>query len=127
MAATLLSGFGLLALMLAALGIYGVLAYAVSRRTREIGVRMALGAQVADVLRLVLRQGIGLTVAGRRSVLSGPSARRACCRFPLRVKPLDLMTFVVVVMILALVAVAACWLPARRAAAELIRWWRCDW
>ena len=117
MAATLLSGFGLLALMLAALGIYGVLAYAVSRRTREIGVRMALGAQVGDVLRLVLRQGIGLTVAGLMLGLVGAfCATRLLRGFLYEVKPLDPMTFLIVVVILALVAVAACWLPARRAA-----------
>jgi predicted permease len=117
MAATLLSGFGVLALLLAALGIYGVLAYAVSRRTREIGVRMALGAQVADVLRLVLRQGVGLTMAGLALGLVGAfCATRLLRGFLYEVKPLDPMTFVVVVVILALVAVAACWLPARRAA-----------
>jgi ABC-type antimicrobial peptide transport system permease subunit len=117
MAATLLSGFGVLALLLAALGIYGVLAYAVSRRTREIGVRMALGAQVADVLRLVLRQGIGLTIIGLALGLVGAfCATRLLHGFLYEVKPLDPMTFVVVVLILALVALAACWLPARRAA-----------
>jgi predicted permease len=117
MAATLLSGFGVLALLLAALGIYGVLAYAVSRRTREIGVRMALGAQVADVLRLVLRQGIGLTVAGLALGLVGAFwATRLLRGFLYEVKPLDPMTFVAVVVILVLVALAACWLPARRAA-----------
>ena len=117
MAATLLGGFGVLALLLAALGIYGVLAYAVSRRTREIGVRMALGAQVADVLRLVLRQGIELTGSGLVLGLTGACAATRLLRgFLYEVKPLDPMTFLAVLLILALVAMVACWLPARRAA-----------
>jgi predicted permease len=117
MAAALLTGFGLLALLLAALGIYGVLAYAVSQRTREIGVRMALGAQVADVLRLVLGQGLVLIGAGLVLGLIGAfGATRLLVGFLYEVKPLDPMTFVAVVMILALVALVACWLPARRAA-----------
>jgi putative ABC transport system permease protein len=117
MAATLLGGFGVLALLLAALGIYGVLAYAVSRRTREIGVRMALGAQVADVLSLVLRQGLGLTATG---LGLGCAAALAVTRF-LRsflyeVTPVDPLTFGVVVALLAAVSLLACWLPARLAA-----------
>ena len=117
MAATLLGGFGVLALLLAGLGIYGVLAYSVSRRTREIGVRMALGAQVADVLRLVLRQGIGLAGVG---MLIGLAAAFGVTRllrgFLYEVQPLDPITFVSVVVLLAAVALFACWLPARRAA-----------
>ena len=117
MAATLLSGFGVLALLLAALGIYGVLAYSVSRRTREIGVRMALGAQVADVLVLVLRQGLGLVGIGLVLGLAGASgATRLLRGFLYEVQPLDPLTFAVVVTALAVVALAACWLPARRAA-----------
>ncbi len=117
MAASLLGGFGVLALLLAALGIYGVLAYSVSRRTREIGVRMALGAQIADVLRLVLRQGLGLVGVGLALGLAGAfGATRLLRGFLYEVQPLDPLTFVSVVALLAIVAMFACWLPARRAA-----------
>jgi len=117
MAATLLGSFGVLALLLAALGIYGVLAYAVSRRTREIGVRMALGAQVADVLGLVLRQGLGLIAVGLLLGLAGAfGATRLLRGFLFEVQPLDPLTFATVVVLLAVVALFACWLPARRAA-----------
>ncbi len=116
MAATLLSGFGALALLLAALGIYGVLAYSVGRRAREIGVRMALGAQVADVLRLVLRQGLGLAAVGLGLGLAGAfGATRLLRGFLYEVQPLDPMTFATVVVLLAGVSLCACWLPARRA------------
>ena len=116
MAATLLGGFGVLALLLAALGIYGVLAYAVSRRTREIGVRMALGAQVADVLGLVLRQGLGLAGVGLALGLAGAfGATRLLRGFLYEVQPLDPLTFAAVVVLLSIVALLACWLPARRA------------
>jgi putative ABC transport system permease protein len=117
LAAHLLGGFGLLALALAALGIYGVLAYSVSRRTREIGVRMALGAQIGDVLRLVILQGLGLVGLGLALGLAGAFAvTRLLSSFLFEVKPLDAPTFLVVVMVLILVALGACWLPARRAA-----------
>ncbi len=117
MVATLLGGFGMLALLLAALGIYGVLAYSVSRRTREIGVRMTLGAQIGDVLALVLRQGLFLvglgTVAGLASAFA---ATRLLKSFLHEVSPLDPLTFGGVAVLLACVAFVACWLPARRAA-----------
>lgn len=117
MAAILLSSFGILALFLASLGIYGVLAYSVSRRTREIGVRMALGAQIADVLTLVLRQGAGVILVG---IVLGLAASLAATRllrgFLYEIQPLDPLTFGVVVILLTGVAMLACWLPARRAA-----------
>ena len=117
LAATLLGSFGALALLLAALGIYGVLAYAVRRRTREIGIRMALGAQMADVLRLVLRQGVALTAAGLVvGFASAVAATRLLSGFLYGVKPLDPLTFAAVILLLALTALLACWLPARRAA-----------
>lgn len=117
MAATLLGGFGLLALLLAGLGIYGVLAYSVSRRTREIGVRMALGAQLADVLGMVVRQGLGLSLIGLLLGLAGAfGATRLLRGFLHGVEPLDPPTFVCVTCLLVLVAILACWLPARRAA-----------
>jgi ABC-type antimicrobial peptide transport system permease subunit len=117
LAATLLGSFGVLALLLAALGIYGVLAYAVRRRTREIGIRMALGARVGDVLRLVLRQGLALAGVGMVIGLAGSVATTHLLRgFLFGIQPLDPLTFAAVAAVLAGVAVVACWLPARRAA-----------
>jgi predicted permease len=117
MAATLLTGFGILGLFLAALGIYGVIAYSVSRRTREIGVRLALGAQIADVLYLVLQQGFRLVVFGMLLGLVGAfAATRVLRGFLYNVNPTDPLTFLGVAAVLAFAAFIACWLPARRAA-----------
>jgi predicted permease len=116
MAATLLSGFSALGLLLAALGIYGVLAYSVSRRTREIGVRLALGAQIADVLSLVLRQGFKLVAVGLVIGLAGAfAAARVLRGFLFNVDSTDPLTFLAVVSVLTLSSFIACWLPARRA------------
>jgi len=108
--------FGLLALLLASTGLYSVMAYAVSQRTREIGIRMALGAQAGNVLRLVLRQGMKLVLLG---VALGTAAALAVTRmvksllFGLSV--IDPLAYAGVVFLLLLVALLACWIPARRA------------
>jgi predicted permease len=116
MAATLLTGFGALALFLAALGIYGVIAYSVSRRTREIGVRLALGAQIADVLLLVLKQGLHLVVIGMvLGIFGAVAAARVLRSFLYSVDPGDPLTFLAVIGVLSAAALVACWLPARRA------------
>lgn len=112
----LLGSFGVLGLMLAMVGIYGVISYSVRQRTREIGVRMALGAQPQDVLRMVIGEGMWLAGAG---IILGVGGALALTRFLrsllFEIKPTDPATFVGVAIVLAIVALAACWIPARRA------------
>ena len=115
--AFLLSIFAGVALLLTAIGIYGVMAYSVAQRRQEIGIRMALGAQKQDVLRMVVGGGMKLTALG---VLIGLSAALALTRLLgnmlYGMKPFDGPTLTAVALLLALIALLACWLPARRAA-----------
>ena len=114
---TLLGIFAAVALALAVIGLYGVLAYAVTQRQREIGVRMALGAQRRDVLGLVIRHGMKLAVLGIAIGLFGSFVlTRVLQNLLYEVKPGDPLTFVAVTSLLCLVVLLACWLPARRAA-----------
>jgi len=116
-AATMLSVLGLLALLLAVLGIYAVIATGVNERTREFGVRIALGAQRADILRLVLRHGVSLTLVGLAiGAVAGLAASRALASLLIGVGPGDLLTWFAVPLLLLGSTGLACWLPARRAA-----------
>jgi predicted permease len=123
-----LAVFGSLALLLSAVGIYGVMAYAVSQRTREIGVRVALGAARRDIARMVLREGLRFTIIG---LVAGGAlamgAGRLMAGLLLGVSPSDPVTFAAVTALLVLVAIAACLVPARRAAAiDPVRAFRAD-
>ena len=114
----LLGGFAVLALALAGIGIYGVIAYGVSQRTYEIGVRLALGASTASVIRLVMEEGVGMTAAGLALGLAGAFVIDRLLRSLLvGVTTTDPTTLVAVVGVLAAVAACACALPARRATA----------
>jgi predicted permease len=113
----LLSASAAMSLLLAGLGVYGTTAYVVSRRTHEIGIRMALGARRGDILKAVLRQGLTLTGIGLTTGLAGALAGTRVIRSLLYdVSPTDPVTFVCVGLLLAGVALLACYLPARRAA-----------
>ena len=112
----LMAAFAVLALVLAAVGVYGVMAYSVAARTREIGVRVALGAQPSNVFGMVVRQGLGAAAAGLTLGLVGAAALgRVLARLLFGVSPTDAATFVGVAAMLVTVVLAACLLPARRA------------
>jgi len=116
LATALLSSLGLLVLSLAVIGIYGVISFAVARRTREIGIRMALGARPGDVLGMVLRRGLVVVVTGLVVGCGIASATtRLLAGLLYGVSPLDSITFAGVSVLLAAVALAACYVPARRA------------
>jgi putative ABC transport system permease protein len=110
-------GFAVVALVLACLGVYGTTAYAVSQRTHEIGIRVALGARSRDILRAVLGQGLRFTLAGLALGCAGALvATRIIRSFLYEVSPTDPLTFACVALVLAGVALLASYLPARRAA-----------
>ena len=115
-AGTLVGAFGTIALILAAIGIYAVIAYTTRQRTREIGIRMAVGAQQSDIRKLVLGQGLRLTVFG---LVCGIAVALLLTRFLkallFGVASTDALTFVGVILLLSLVALTACYIPARRA------------
>ena len=114
----LLNLFAVIALLLAAVGIYGVMAHAVSQRTHEIGIRLAMGAQAWQVRRMVLKQGLALTAVGAAAgLIAATVLTRLMAALLYEVSPTDPLTFLVLPGVLVGVALLACWLPARRAAA----------
>jgi ABC-type antimicrobial peptide transport system permease subunit len=116
MAASLLLVFAALSLVLSVIGIYGVMAYAVSQRTRELGIRMALGASRADVVRMVVAQGLRLTLMGVAfGLVASFAVTRLIASLLYSVSPTDVVTFTVVPVLLAVAALAASYLPALRA------------
>jgi ABC-type antimicrobial peptide transport system permease subunit len=115
-AAGMATTFGVLALLLATMGLYSVMMYVVSQRTREIGIRMALGAGVRDVLRMIVSQGMRMVMIGLVLGLTGAFAlTRVFASLLLGVGTTDPLTFIGVAVLLVLIALLACWIPARRA------------
>jgi predicted permease len=108
--------FGVLSLLLACVGLYGLLTYEVTRRTHELGVRVALGAQPRDILRFVIAQGAGLSAVGAAvGILAALAVTRYLASLLYGVRPDDPFTFATVAILLAVVAILACYIPARRA------------
>jgi putative ABC transport system permease protein len=108
--------FGTIALMLAAVGLYGVMAYSVTQRSHELGIRIAVGASPRDILRLVLGQGVRMTLLGAAiGLVASLAVTRALSSLLFGVSTTDPVTFIVVPVVLAFVAILACYLPARRA------------
>jgi putative ABC transport system permease protein len=111
-----LSVFAGVALLLAAAGLYGVISYSVAQRTHELGIRVALGAQVKDVMQLVLRQGMAYVIAGEVAGIIGAFAlTRLLSGLLFGVTPTDALTYIGVTAGLTFVALLACYIPARRA------------
>ncbi len=114
--AFLMTAFAFIGLVISTVGLYGVLAYAIAQRTREFGIRTALGAPRAEVMRLAMRSGLVLTAAGMVAGLAGSVAlSRAMGTLLVEIAPTDPMTYAVTILTLAAASVAACWVPARRA------------
>jgi ABC-type antimicrobial peptide transport system permease subunit len=115
--ALLLALFAVMALALATMGTYGVISFAVSQRTREIGVRIALGAKRADVIRLIVRQGVGVAAVGAAIGLAGALiSTRVLGSLLYDVKPTDIVTYIGIIVVIAAAVIIASWVPARRAA-----------
>ena len=114
--ASVAGGLGIVALLLAAVGVYGVTAYAVARRTREIGIRIALGARRTDVVRMVLQEGLSLTLigAGVGLTLAGATSH-VLAAFLFGIPPIDPLTFTGTTLLFVAIGVAACYVPIRRA------------
>jgi putative ABC transport system permease protein len=112
----LLGAFAGVALLLALVGVHGVISYAVSERTREIGVRMALGAQPADILRMVLGQGARMVAVGTSiGLLAALSIGRFLQSLLYEIRAVDVLTYACVTSFVVFVTLLACWIPARRA------------
>ena len=115
--ARILGIFGVIALLLAVIGLYGVRVYTVARRTREIGIRMALGASSADTQRMILREGFMVTAIGLGcGLLLALALGRVLAGFLYDVRSVDITVLSIAMLLLAMVSLLACYLPARRAA-----------
>jgi ABC-type antimicrobial peptide transport system permease subunit len=107
---------GAIGLLLAVIGIYGIVSFSAAQRTREIGIRMALGGSARDVIRLILQQGVGMVMVGLGvGVLAALGITRVMTGLLVGVSPSDPLTYATVALLLAAVALLACWIPARRA------------
>jgi ABC-type antimicrobial peptide transport system permease subunit len=116
MAASFSLAFGVVAILLSAVGLYSVMAYVVSQRTREVGIRMALGANRSDVMKMITRQGMRLAAVGVGiGLLLALALAKVVSALLIGISGYDVTTFVVVPVLLTVVALVACYLPARRA------------